>query len=107
MNLIQAFRSAMTVVSNQQSSPQNSTQNNIQSIHNVKANLEEDTESNNSRDGYAMPLGVSESMTNENNTEVGDGLSAGEIGVIAAAVMTSGAAVSYALFKEDTKSQSS
>ena len=131
MNLVQAFRSAMTVTSsnnsqnnnsqnsNSQNIQQNSIQNNTQSLNKVSSALSginnnttttndtiPDNETNNdSSNGYAAPLGVSSSSNIDN--QLVDESSSSIVGLaIAAVAATSGAAVSYALTKSSDEEDS-
>ena len=141
MNLVQAFRSAMTVTNNggggngsqSNSAGQSSmsmsmsptsangksavvnTENNYANSNNTDSGTATGNVNDNSsgddneasttdgRDGYEAPLGVSTRDTEKNDTESNNTPQAVGLGFIAAAVIASGAAASYALTKQDSE----
>ena len=141
MNLVQAFRSAMTVTNNggggngsqSNSAGQSSmsmsmsptsangksavvnTGNNYANSNNndsgtATGNVNDsssgdsnETSTTDGRDGYEAPLGVSTRDTEKNDTESNNTPQAVGLGFIAAAVIASGAAASYAITKQENK----
>ena len=77
----------------------------IMSVAEKKILLVDDNEASTTdgRDGYEAPLGVSTRDTEKNDTESNNTPQAVGLGFIAAAVIASGAAASYAITKQDNK----
>lgn len=120
VNLIQAFRTAMTVISNQQqnspqNSPQNSSQNSLQNsphaiLNSVSMSLNsgnnstqsspsESDEANNAEDSYSEPLGVSESSFGLGDSPDSNSSSVAGLLTAAAVVGVSGATISVVAAK--------
>ena len=109
MNLVQAFRSAMTVLSSSQNSSQSNSQSNSQSFNTNTANrsnaaISDDmSNSDSSKDaysGYEAPLGVTTRYNNTSNDTNSEFSPAGLIALAVVAVAST-AMTSYALAKED------
>jgi uncharacterized repeat protein (TIGR02543 family) len=114
-SLVQSFRTAMTVPTNQQQQQQQQQQQSkrindqtLEKIAVVDDKTKKNTSSNNVREGYTTPLGVSET-TNENYISTSDtsALTAAEIAIAVVAVIATGGAVSYALAENKTNKNES